>query len=137
MKSIFFKTVRSTGRSVWAKGKFNLKYEIGKHYEFDPEFPAHGFRYPCCNLDSIHEGRLGSRGGNRVLICYGEYSLYKAVLYIPIELKSKYWTKSYVKEHNRKTYAYLTSSSFDVIGEIFVPKSWINKEIKKPCNNYH
>ena len=127
MKQIFFKTVREDGTSVWAIGQYCRRYEVGKHYKFDPRTPAHVFgldtEYSCIepqsstayfpeqsiNHNEIYAQRAESNGGNRVLICYGEVKIQK----VPVCHLFEDWdlTKAWTEWR-------FTSDDFDVIGEI-------------------
>ena len=127
MKQIFFKTVHQDGTSIWAIGRFKIKYKIGGHYNFDPRTPAHVFglddkgQYRICprsdsgpmpeqtiDHERVYRWRA-EQSGNRVFICYGEVYLG----YVPRCTIEDDWDLV----NAEKKYVYV-SHEFDVIGEI-------------------
>lgn len=114
-KQIFFKTVRSTGESVHAIGKFNRTYEVGKRYRFPKAFPAHVYLprdKHAISSDQVYKDRPEGSYGNRVLICYGEVKLGARVPRFPV---NDDW-------HLENIQCYTTyrdcSTDFVVVGEI-------------------
>ncbi len=131
MKTIFYKTVRSDGSSLFAPSPLGRVYTIGEHYEFPDERPAFGFptedrMTPINNLENAYLYRRERWNGNRVLICYGKTEA-KTIKIFGVGYST--WNSS--SGFDRIVLA-LTSVSFDVIGEIFVPKSWVESEDPKP-----
>lgn len=119
---MFFKTVKSDGKSVWARGPLCRTYVVGKRYRFRKEFPAHVFSGTfktdgSLNVEETYLGRMEASRGNRVLICYGEV-VEKTVPCI--DVSSACWDLlGFIYETaNRETCA-----DFVVIGELPLP-SW-------------
>lgn len=73
-KRIFFKSVKSDGTSLYAKGRFKKTYKVGKSYRFSKQFPAFVFTAPNDEINSeiVYGSRPEASSGNRVMICYGE-----------------------------------------------------------------
>ena len=119
-KHVFYKTVRSNGASVWAPPPLGRIYAIGGHYEFPAYAPAHVFArkgvlrsyaVELWGLDELYCGRSESDGGNRVLICFGELKL-QVVPILDI---------CFDDNPDVGKLVVFTSTSFDVIGEVFPP----------------
>lgn len=131
MKTVFIKTVRSTGRSVHARGKLARIYEIGKRYTFNKEFPAHVGddleSYSIENdssLEAAYKCRPECNYGNRVLLCYGE-TKEKILTIYPTHIN--FWGVTPASDYSYQVYR-RTSVDFEVIGEIFMPKDQIDVE---------
>lgn len=121
-RTVFVKTVRSNGHSVYARGYLCQTYEIGKRYQFHPKLPAHvGMSlYSYCNLRDAYEGRPEHSGGSRLLLCIGTMSK-ELVPVFDITLPT--WKPGLCN------YEYIrTSTDFEVIGEVFVPKEMVRRE---------
>lgn len=128
-KKIFFKTVKSDGASVWAPEPLGRKYEIGKNYKFSEKLPAHVFDGEDRSLVDNYRFRVEKLGGNRVLICWGNIATEFITIF---DIYEKRWFEEDI-ECIKYKYISRISTNFEVIGEIFVPQSWRNKE--SPRNN--
>jgi hypothetical protein len=134
-KQILFKTVRSDGSSLHAPKGLGRKYEIGKGYRCRPgaHFAEWGPKaLQALGISEIYYQRPESSAGNRVLICLG-HATHESVPIFP------FWDWSYGhdKTFNKKDVlagpleTRLVSTSFTVIGEIFVPSDARLNESKK------
>ena len=116
-KHVFYKTVRSNGASVWAPPPLGRIYAIGGHYEFPAYAPAHVFtrrgRFDVRDreLTGLYYNRPEGEAGNRVLICFGELKL-QIVSLLDI---------GFDVDEPMGGMQVFTSTSFDVIGEVFPP----------------
>lgn len=128
MKSIFFKTVKSDGTSLYAVGKFKQKYEVGKRYRFPRKFPAHVFltggrkgNNPNALIDSgkTYELRAEGGAGNRVLVCYGKLERRE----VPVFDVSSNWHLKDANDEYKQTLRWC-STDFTVIGELELPSSY-------------
>jgi hypothetical protein len=122
MKQMFFKTVKSNGRSVFARGSLCRTYKVGKRYRFRKEFPAHVFsgilnRDGSLNGEYTYDERPELIRGNRVLICYGEV-VKKQVPCLDVSLDC--WDLS-GNSDNWVTRERETCADFVVIGELALP----------------
>ena len=136
MKQIFFKTVRTDGKSVLATGVLEKTYEIGKRYTFSKDLPAHGFKgHADESWHKIYSNRKEDSMGNRVLICWGECERKTIKIFSFWKYEGKRIRLSTVLKELfefsssccvRETI--LVSEDFEVIGEIFVPMDWISGE---------
>jgi hypothetical protein len=120
MKTVFIKTVRSTGRSVYARGPLARMYEIGKRYTFPEHLPAHvgSDLGKLGNLASTYRYRPEPIGGNRCLLCLGETKT-KGVPVMGAWCRM--WDDGEYREACRYPEMRRTSCDFEVIGEIFMP----------------
>lgn len=126
---IFFKTVRTSGKSLWVPDPLARTYKIGQKYTFPSGAPAYiygldqtgrfragsYFPFPKQDLswshDVIYAKRAEASVGNRVLICFG-FVERRDIPFCSID--SPIW------DFSNKGYIYdFCSNEFIVIGEIF------------------
>jgi hypothetical protein len=123
-KTVFIKTVRSTGRSVWARGNLARTYEIGKRYQFTEELPAHvgGDLGSYRGIEAAYKNRPESMGGSRVLICLGPTVQRDVPCF---DIWAGNWRRA---DLGLDVSERRTSTDFEVIGEIFTPSDWLRIE---------
>ena len=116
-RQVFIKTVRSDGRSIYARGPLARTYEIGKRYTFPRQLPAHvgGRLADERNLFEAYRYRPEYPAGSRALLCFGVCQR-REVPVIPVD--EAVWAQDDFGWHraSRKT-----CTDFEVIGEIFMP----------------
>ena len=134
-RQMFFKTVRSDGRSLFAHGSLSRIYEVGKRYKFPKKLPAHVFTLKELGLndfdsDRVYNYRLESGRGNRVLICYG----FVKEEQVPCFDVFGSWNfdAPYIPTARRST-----SYDFMVIGEVALSKSHGGKRPDESTTTFH